>query len=59
MHAPPGLWGKNTAHRVTPVEGDRPRIVAVFSYYETPGFAFSDAERFGFYGRAATAAEVT
>ena len=48
--------GRNTAHRVTPVEGDRPRIVAVFSYYETPGFAFSDAERFGFYGRTATAA---
>ena len=43
--------GKNTAHRVTPVEGDRPRIVAVFSYYDTPGFTFSDAERLGFYGR--------
>ena len=51
--------GKNTAHRVTPVAGDRPRIVAVFSYYETPGFAFSDAERWGFYGRTAAAAEVT
>ena len=50
--------GKNTAHRVTPVEGDRPRVVGVFSYYETPGFAFSDAERIGFYGRTATAAEV-
>ena len=50
--------GKDTAHRVTPVEGDRPRIVAVFSYYDTPGFAFSDAERIGFYGRTATAAEV-
>ena len=50
--------GKNTAHRVTPVEGDRPRIVAVFSYYETPGFTFSDTERVGFYGRTASAAEV-
>ena len=48
--------GKNTAHRVTPVGGDRSRIVAVFSYYETPGFAFSDAERLGFYGRTGTAA---
>ena len=48
--------GKNTAHRVTPIEGDRPRIVAVFSYYETPGFSFSDAERLGFYGRTGTAA---
>ena len=43
--------GRNTAHRVTPVQGDRPRIIAVFSYYETPGVMFSDAERLGFYGR--------
>ena len=43
--------GRNTAHRVTPVEGDRARIVAVFSYYETPDVSFSDAERLGFYGR--------
>ena len=52
------FMGTNTAHRVTPVEGEQPRIVAVFSYYETPGFAFSDAERFEFYGRTAGAAEV-
>ncbi len=45
--------GKNTAHRVTPVEGRRERLVAVFSYYERPGVVFSDAERIGFYGRAA------
>jgi len=44
--------GKNTAHRVTPVEGDRPRLVAVFSFYENPGVRFSAAERRGFYGRA-------
>ena len=50
--------GKHTAHRVTPVEGARPRIVAIFSYYETPGFTMSDAERVGFYGRTASAAEV-
>ena len=43
--------GKNTAHRVTPVEGDRARIIAVFSYYETPHVSFSDTERLGFYGR--------
>ena len=43
--------GKNTAHRVTPVEGARPRIIAVFSYYETPDVTFSDTERLGFYGR--------
>ena len=43
--------GKNTAHRVTPVEGNRARIVAVFSYFDEPGVSFSEAERLGFYGR--------
>ncbi|MDD9990271.1 MAG: hypothetical protein OXP75_00570 [Rhodospirillales bacterium] len=47
--------GKNTAHRVTPVEGERARIIAVFSYYETPDVTFSDTERLGFYGRTAPA----
>ncbi len=45
--------GKNTAHRVTPVEGDRARIIAVLSFYDRPGVLFSDEERIGFYGRAA------
>lgn len=44
--------GKNTAHRVTPVGGDRARVIAVFSYYEQPGVVFSESERLGFYGRA-------
>ena len=44
--------GKNTAHRVTPVEGERKRIIAVFSYYEQAGVQFSDEENVGFYGRA-------
>ena len=44
--------GKNTAHRVTPVGGEKDRIIAVFSYYEQPGVQFSDQERQGFYGRA-------
>ena len=43
--------GRNTAHRVSPVEGEWARIIAVFSYYETPDVVFSDAERLGFYGR--------
>ena len=43
--------GRHTAHRVTPVEGNRPRIVAVFSYYESPDVSFNNAERLGFYGR--------
>ncbi|UVK38355.1 2OG-Fe(II) oxygenase [Mesorhizobium sp. AR10] len=45
--------GKNTAHRVTTVEGERERMIAVFSYYEKPGVMFSSEERVGFYGRAA------
>jgi hypothetical protein len=45
--------GKNTAHRVTPVEGDRTRIIAVFSFYEKPGVRFTEEEQRGFYGRAA------
>lgn len=45
--------GKNTAHRVTTVQGDVDRMIAVFSYYEKPGVMFSPQERVGFYGRAA------
>ncbi len=45
--------GKNTAHRVTKVQGATRRIIAVFSYYERPGVSFSDEERLGFYGRVA------
>ena len=45
--------GKNTAHRVTPVEGEKARIIAVFSFFEKPGVRFSEEEQRGFYGRAA------
>lgn len=44
--------GRNTAHRVTTVGGQRPRMIAVFSYFDRPGVEFSEAERLGFYGRA-------
>ncbi len=44
--------GKNTAHRVSSVKGQRDRIIAVFSFFEHPGVSFTDAERIGFYGRA-------
>ena len=44
--------GKNTAHRVTNVKGDRARVIAVFSYFEQPDVTFSEGERRGFYGRA-------
>lgn len=43
--------GKNSLHRVSTVEGEHSRMVAVFSYYERPGVLFSDKERLGFYGR--------
>ena len=45
--------GKNTAHRVSAVEGSTERIIAVFSYYEKPGVQFSVEDRIKFYGRAA------
>lgn len=45
--------GVNTAHRVSTVQGDRSRIVAVLSHYDTPGRCFSNSERMGFYGRVA------
>jgi len=45
--------GRNTAHRITPVEGDRNRVIAVFSYYDRPGVRMTPEEQRGFYGRAA------
>jgi hypothetical protein len=45
--------GKNTMHRVTPVRGERERLIGVFSYYERPGVMFTKEEQIGFYGRAA------
>lgn len=45
--------GKNTAHKVATVEGNRERLIAVFSYYEKPGVTFTREEQIGFYGRAA------
>lgn len=45
--------GKNTAHRVTPVEGTTPRMITVFSFYDRPGVRFTAEEQKGFYGRAA------
>ncbi|MEP4195155.1 MAG: 2OG-Fe(II) oxygenase [Aliishimia sp.] len=45
--------GINTPHRVTPVEGARDRVIAVFSYYEAPGIRFDPAQQIGFYGRSA------
>jgi hypothetical protein len=45
--------GKNTAHRVTPIEGNTDRMITVFSFYDRPGVRFTAEEQIGFYGRAA------
>jgi hypothetical protein len=45
--------GKNTLHRISPVRGNRKRLVAVFSYYDRPDVMFSREERIGFFGRDA------
>ena len=45
--------GRNTLHRVTPVEGDVSRLVAVFTYDPEPGKILAEHTRRTFYGRAA------
>jgi hypothetical protein len=45
--------GVNTPHRVVSVQGSRDRVIAIFSYYEQPGVAFTAEEQLGFYGRVA------
>ncbi len=45
--------GKNTAHRVSTVRGTRERLIAVFSYFDRPGVAFTKEDQMGFYGRSA------
>lgn len=45
--------GVDTAHRVTPVVGDRERMIAVYSYYEEADVRFSERDQLRFYGRTA------
>jgi hypothetical protein len=45
--------GKNTAHKVSTVRGNRERLIAVFSYFDRPGVVFSKEDQIGFYGRSA------
>jgi len=47
--------GVNTPHRVTPIKGERPRMIAVLTYYEKPGAMFTETEQLGFYGRVVPA----
>ena len=43
--------GRYAAHRVTEVEGDRQRLIAVLSFMERPDVVFSADDRRQFYGR--------
>jgi predicted 2-oxoglutarate/Fe(II)-dependent dioxygenase YbiX len=45
--------GRYTIHRVTPVRGWIPRLLAVFSYDTRPGVMLTEHNRLLFYGRVA------
>ncbi len=46
------LLGRHSLHRVTPIEGPRPRILSILAYEPKPGVMFNDETRIRFYGRA-------
>ncbi|MDH3451964.1 MAG: 2OG-Fe(II) oxygenase, partial [Gammaproteobacteria bacterium] len=43
--------GRNAIHRVTPVVGNRTRILVVLAYNAEPGVSLSESARMTFYGR--------
>lgn len=43
--------GRDSMHRVTPVEGERVRRLVVLAYNTEPGIALSESARMTFYGR--------
>jgi hypothetical protein len=43
--------GQNAIHRVTPVSGNRTRMLAVLAYNAKPGIALSESARMTFFGR--------
>ena len=43
--------GRNALHRVTPVEGERTRMLVVLAYNAKPGISLSESARMTFYGR--------
>lgn len=43
--------GRNSLHRVTPVDGDRERMLVVLAYNSEPGVSLSESARMTFYGR--------
>lgn len=43
--------GRNSMHRVTPVEGNVTRMLVVLAYNSAPGISLSESARMTFYGR--------
>ena len=43
--------GRNSMHRVTPVHGNKTRMLAVLAYNTEPGVSLSESARMTFYGR--------
>ncbi len=43
--------GRNSIHRVTPVQGETTRMLVVLAYNTEPGVALSESARMTFYGR--------
>ncbi|MDG2340338.1 MAG: 2OG-Fe(II) oxygenase, partial [Paracoccaceae bacterium] len=43
--------GRNSAHRVTPNESDKTRMLAVLAYNSQPNIELSENARMTFYGR--------
>ena len=43
--------GRNSMHRVTPVTGNRTRMLVVLAYNTAPGISLSEAARMTFFGR--------
>ncbi|MEM7016598.1 MAG: 2OG-Fe(II) oxygenase [Pseudomonadota bacterium] len=43
--------GRNSIHRVTPIIGNRPRILAVLAYNTKPDISLSESARMTFFGR--------
>ncbi|MGI9644514.1 MAG: HalD/BesD family halogenase, partial [Ilumatobacteraceae bacterium] len=43
--------GRDALHRVTPVEGERTRILVVLAYNNEPGVSLGENARMTFFGR--------
>lgn len=43
--------GRNSMHRVTPIEGDKTRMLVVLAYNTQPGISLTESARMTFFGR--------